>query len=55
MAKPDRDRARRIFDAVGELATAIHPHNMDREQRERVRAALTALVDEIIAIGQGKP
>jgi hypothetical protein len=46
------NKPRELFDAVGDLALAIKPHNMDRNQREKVAAALHVLVDHIIAVGQ---
>ena len=46
------DKPRELFDAVGDLALAIAPHNMDRDQREKVKAALHVLVDHIIVIGE---
>ena len=48
------DKPRELFDAVGELALAIKPHNMDRDQRERIKTALHVLVDHIIAVGEAR-
>ena len=45
---------RELFDAIGELALAIKPHNMDRSKMERIRAALHVLVDHIIAVGEAR-
>lgn len=45
---------RQLFDAVGELALAIFPHNMDQDQRRKVREALHVLVDHIIAVGEAR-
>lgn len=42
-------KPREILDAIGELALAIAPHNMDINQRKRVAAAIGVLVDHIIA------
>lgn len=47
-------RPRELFDAVGELALAIFPHNMDQNQRRKVREALHVLVDHIIAVGEAR-
>lgn len=45
---------RELFNAIGELALAIKPHYMDRDQRERIKAALHVLVDHIIAVGEAR-
>ena len=49
--KPDKT-PRELLDAIGELALAIVPHNMDRVQRTKIAAAMGVLVDHIIAIGE---
>ena len=45
-------KPRELFNAVGDLALAIAPHNLDRDKREKVKAALHMLVDHIIAVGE---
>lgn len=45
---------RHLFDAIGDLALAIKPHNMDRDTRDKVKAALHVLVDHIIAVGEAR-
>jgi len=42
-------KPKELLDAIGELAVAIKPHNMDAEQRRRITRALHTLVDHIIA------
>jgi hypothetical protein len=49
---PNADAARRMLDAVGDLCLAIYPDHLDAAKRERTREALTALVDEIIAVAR---
>lgn len=38
-----------LLDAVGELALAIKPHNMDGPQRRKIADAIGSLVEHIIA------
>lgn len=47
-------KPKELFDAVGELALAIAPHNMDADRRRKVREALHTLVDHIIAVGDAR-
>jgi len=42
-------RPRELFEAIGELAMAIAPHNMDRRQRARISEAIGVLVDHVLA------
>ena len=44
-------RPHELLDAIGELALAIAPHNMDTNQRLKIKRALTVLVDHILEIG----
>lgn len=37
-----------LLDAIGELALAIKPHNMDHDQRQRIALAIGTLVTHVI-------
>lgn len=47
---PNREQARRMLEAIGDLAGAIHPHHMDRARREKVRLAMSVLIDEVLIV-----
>ena len=42
-------KPREILDAIGELALAIAPHNMNIDQRKRISNAIGVLIDHVIA------
>lgn len=53
MVTPNPQKAREIFEAVGDLALAIPIRHLAPEARQKTAAAMRVLVDHIIEIGEG--